>query len=140
MTASLVLVFSLFVISVWMMTLAFVIRQSRQMQALRSELDAYMDMRERIATDYQRVVNQLLDCSRGVNQTLHDHDRRLRAITTRNEQISTQDSGGQSRYREAVNLLRRGADEDELVGACGLSRGEAHLIAHLERLQNRVVS
>jgi hypothetical protein len=37
-----------------------------------------------------------------------------------------------------VDLLRRGADEDDLIGSCGLSRGEAHLIAHLERLQNRV--
>lgn len=140
MTASLILVLALFVICVWMMTLGFVIRQSKQMHALRSELNTYMGMRDRIATDYQRVVDQLMDCSRGINKTLHEHDRRLRAVATRNEQMSTQDNGGQSRYREAVNLLRRGADEDELVGACGLSRGEAHLIAHLERLQNRVTS
>jgi hypothetical protein len=125
-------------LTAWLVTVPFIYRQARQIQALRGQLAAYVSMREKTAGDYQRTVDALMDCSRGLNATLHEHDRRLRMLSSKQEQFSTQEGGGTARYREAVDLLRRGADEDDLIGSCGLSRGEAHLIAHLERLQNRV--
>lgn len=132
------LVLQLLCLAAWLVTVPYLYRQARQIQALRGQLAAYMSMREKTAGEYQRTVDALMDCSRGLNATLHEHDRRLRQISSRQEQFSTQESGGTARYREAVDLLRRGADEEDLIGSCGLSRGEAHLIAHLERLQNRV--
>jgi hypothetical protein len=122
---------------VWVLTVTFMYRQARQVRSLRKQLAAYINMREKTAGQYQRTLNALMDCSRGVNSTLHEHNRRLRMISTRQEESAGHEPGT-ARYREAVALLRRGADEDELITTCGLSRGEAHLIAHLERLQNRV--
>lgn len=132
------LLLQLLCLAAWLMTVPYLYRQARQIQALRGQLAAYMSMREKTAGEYQRTVDALMDCSRGLNATLHEHDRRLRQLSSRQEQFSTQDNSGTARYREAVDLLRRGADEEDLIGSCGLSRGEAHLIAHLERLQNRV--
>lgn len=123
--------------SLWALTVPYLYRQARQIQSLNRQLAAYIGMREKTGKEYQRIVNALMQCSRGVNDTLHEHDRRLRALSDKQETIA-QHEPGSSRYREALTLIRRGADEDELVDACGLSRGEAHLIAHLERLQNRV--
>lgn len=140
MNPTFMLLLQMFTVTAWVITVAYVFRQSRELLALRSELDGYIKDNDRVAGDYRRTVDQLLDCSRGVSKALHEQDGRLRQLTTRHEQMQLESTGGSSRYREALDLLRRGADEDELVGACGLSRGEAHLIAHMERLQNRVVA
>jgi hypothetical protein len=140
MSPTFTLLLQMFTVTAWVITVAYVFRQSRELVALRSELDGYIKDHDRVADEYRRTVDQLLDCSRGVNKALHDQDSRLRILASRHEQIQLESNTGSSRYREAIDLLRRGADEDELVDACGLSRGEAHLIAHMERLQNRVVA
>jgi hypothetical protein len=140
MNPTFMLVLQMFTVTAWVITVAYVFRQSRQLVALRDELDGYIQAHDRTAEEYRRTVDQLLDCSRGVNKALHEQDSRLRLLSSRHEQMQLDSGSGSSRYREAIDLLRRGADEDELVGACGLSRGEAHLIAHMERLQNRVVA
>jgi len=121
----------------WGLTAGVIYRQARQLSELRAQVATSLTSEARSAAEMKRTVSALLDCSRGVNETLHAHDSRLRQISFRQEEIALHEHGS-ARYREAVALLRRGAEEGELVDSCGLSQGEAHLIAHLERLQNRV--
>jgi len=44
------------------------------------------------------------------------------------EDIDMDNSG----YKQAVALMQRGADTDELVDACDLSRGELDLLSRLQ--------
>ena len=81
-------------------------------------------------------VEAMLRCNRGINDMLHEHQRKLKQLQSRQDGLEMQDSG-LSRYRQAVTLIGRGADQDELISACGLSRGEAELVAHIGQLQRR---
>ena len=59
-------------------------------------------------------------------------ERQLAGAGAYNEKPQISGPVGQA-YEVAVNLVRKGADVDDLVETCGLSHGEAELIAGLYR-------
>jgi len=55
-------------------------------------------------------------------------------LDRRQEKIELQGPGGQT-YRVARNLLRKGAGVEEVMADCGMSRGEAELVALAQRIK-----
>ena len=66
------------------------------------------------------------------NRRLMQLERQLAGANTQHEKPAPAAPIGQA-YEVAVNLVRKGADTDELMETCGLSRGEAELISGLYR-------
>ena len=50
----------------------------------------------------------------------------IKKLTVRQGAVET--AGGQSGFKQAIALSRRGASVDELMDTCGISVGEARLI------------
>jgi hypothetical protein len=111
-----------------------VLWQVRALVALRREMRDTQTACARMVAAMQRDVGALLDGSRGVSDTIHAHHRHIRQLLARQDKLELYDSG-EARYREAVALLGKGASEQELVQTCGLSRGEAQLVVHLNHLR-----
>jgi len=57
-------------------------------------------------------------------------EQRLNGIRTRQDELELRDQGDKS-YAQAIKLIHRGANVDDIIAACGLNRGEAELIANL---------
>jgi hypothetical protein len=57
-------------------------------------------------------------------------EQRLHGIRTRQDELELRDQGDKS-YSQAIKLIHRGANVDDIIAACGLNRGEAELIANL---------
>lgn len=57
-------------------------------------------------------------------------EQRLNGIRTRQDELELRDQGDKS-YAQAIKLIHRGANVDDIIAACGLNRGEAELIASL---------
>lgn len=57
-------------------------------------------------------------------------EQRLNGIRTRRDELELRDQGDKS-YAQAIKLIHRGANAEDIIAACGLNRGEAELIASL---------
>jgi hypothetical protein len=62
-------------------------------------------------------------------------EQRLRGIRTRQDELELRDQGDKS-YAQAIKLIHRGANVEDIIAACGLNRGEAELIASLHSVQH----
>lgn len=72
----------------------------------------------------------LCKASVGAGDHLVRLEQQVRRLTERQEQIEMR-SAGDRPYTQAIQMVQRGADVSELIGQCGLTRGEAELIAML---------
>jgi hypothetical protein len=64
-------------------------------------------------------------------------ERRLRQLSLRQDELGIQQKQGEGDMRsfeQANKMVRKGASVDEVVDICGLSRGEAELIAMMQRM------
>ncbi len=68
-------------------------------------------------------------------ERLRELETQLRLLAQRQDQAELRQPG-RSPYRLAINLARGGADVQEIAANCGLSRGEAELIAILHGRRN----
>jgi hypothetical protein len=72
----------------------------------------------------------LCKASVGAGDHLVRLEQQVRRLMERQEQIEMR-SAGDRPYTQAIQMVQRGADVSELVSQCGLTRGEAELIAML---------
>jgi len=94
-----------------------VLRQSRQrLEALQSDMRA------------------LVSAAIGVGERVHRIEKSLKEVSHRQEQIDQTDPGAQA-YQQAIKMAQKGASAEELIEICGLTRGEADLIAMLHRME-----
>lgn len=63
----------------------------------------------------------------GVARRINRIEGKLRIQNERQDMLETHEPSHQV-YSQAVRMAKKGADLDELVSTCGLSRGEAELI------------
>lgn len=115
--------------------------QLRALQAEQRRLaEAQSALREALAAQDARAdglggeLRALLDCSLGVGEAVHRQARELRALAQRQEQLALRGPGDET-YRHAAALTEKGASAEEIVRRCGLSHGEAELLAHLNTLR-----
>jgi len=91
--------------------------------------------------EHERAIRSLRDdvgalCAgaAGVGDRVTRLEQRVRRQNERQDQMELRGSGGERPYQQAVRLVQNGADVDELIKACGLTPGEAELIAMMHRL------
>lgn len=94
----------------------------------------------------QRRYKTLLATVDALQKESNDHANQLNALKARSAELGehlkhTRERQDQLEQREtlsrtydpAIQLAHKGADVDELISACGLSKGEAELIMMLHR-------
>ncbi len=85
----------------------------------------------------EKVNEQLLmvsDSGKGVGRKVVALDQRLKATERKQKELEANDVQ-QVSYNEAVRLLSLGANVDDVMTTCGLSRAEADLIKVLHNSQ-----
>ena len=92
------------------------LRQATQIDTLKSDMRA------------------LVSAAIGVGERVHKIEKSLKEVSHRQEVIDQTDPGAQA-YQQAIKMAQKGASIDELIDICGLTRGEAELIAMLHRME-----
>lgn len=72
----------------------------------------------------------LCKASVGAGDHLVRLEQQVRRLTERQDQIEMRNVGDRP-YTQAIQMVQSGADVSELISRCGLTRGEAELIAML---------
>lgn len=98
----------------------FALRRLRD--RLRSREDQSLRQRDDFAA--------LCKASVGAGDHLVRLEQQVRRLTERQDQIEMRTAGDRP-YTQAIQMVQRGANVTELVSRCGLTRGEAELIAML---------
>jgi TolA-binding protein len=92
----------------------------------------------------QRDLRALCNAAVNVGERLNRAERRLQQLTERQEELGVRQEqmgrgeGADQSYQQAIKLAHKGAGVDELIDVCGLTRGEAELIAMMHRLDKAV--
>lgn len=99
----------------------------------RRDLRARLLRQDEVIASLRQDLRALTSAAVGVGGRVLDVERRQRRLAERQDQLDLYDSANQP-YEQAIRLVHKGADVDELVDICGLNRGEAELIRMLHRL------
>ena len=94
--------------------------------------------RARLAREAEVVrgdMRALVSAAVGVGERVMRLERQLTQLAERQDQLDLNDPAHQS-YQQAIRMARRGSDMNELIEVCGLTRGEAELVAMLHRLED----
>lgn len=81
---------------------------------------------QRLTEDFAALCR----ASAGAGDHVVKLEQQLRSIVDRQDQWELRASGDRS-YQQAIQLVQKGAGAEELMKNCGLTRGEAELIAML---------
>jgi len=104
--------------------------QAYRGQQYRKVITRLSDSIERLEAD----MNALCSGTVGVGKRINKLESKSRLQAERQQRLEHQTPDLQS-YGNAARLANKGADVDELVDHCGLSRGEAELIMFLNSQQ-----
>lgn len=109
--------------------LGFVAASRRHGRAIR-ELKEALAERDRDIAAVQGDLAALTKASLGAGDHLMQVENRVRRLSERQSQTEMRAVGDRP-YQQAIQLVQTGADADELVRQCGMTRGEADLIVML---------
>jgi len=84
----------------------------------------------------QSDVRALVSAAVGVGEKVFHFEKQMRQLAERQEQLDLSDSSSQP-YQQAIKMSQKGASVGELIEICGLTRGEAELIAILHRMDHQ---
>jgi len=79
-------------------------------------------------------MRALVSAAIGVGERVHRIEKSLKEVSHRQEVIDQTDPGAQA-YQQAIKMAQKGSSIDELIDICGLTKGEAELIAMLHRME-----
>lgn len=100
-----------------------------------SQLRSAISENERQLQRHQEELKALYTGAAGVGSHLARLENQVNSLTDRQEQIDIHDPSSQN-YNLAIELVRQGADADELVRQCGLLHEEAELLVRLHGPQS----
>jgi hypothetical protein len=110
-----------------LMVLLFVRRRPRRAQP------ASYPVRSRIDPPApQRTSDNPVGEPDGLGERLQEVEQQLRLLAERQDQLDLRRPMAQP-YRLAIKLAQSGAGVEEIVGTCGINRGEAELVTMLHR-------
>lgn len=89
------------------------------------------DLRERLQ-QLEHEIGALCSASMGAGEHVVRLESQVQRIVERQNQLDMRISVERP-YSQAAQLVMRGADIDELVETCGLTRGEAELLVMMQR-------
>lgn len=78
-------------------------------------------------------LSAMCNGSLGLGERLSNLESRFSRLAQRQEYLELQEAPERS-YKQAIKMVKRGADIDELMEDCGLARGEAELIVLSKQL------
>jgi len=113
---------------------ALVVALIALLKAKRSVTEAHQheqQLNQRIAT-LEHELSAMMDGAFGVASQLQKVESNLKSTVQQQEQLQQRDRGNLP-YNDAVRRVSKGADVDELVEHCGLSRSEAELVTMLHK-------
>lgn len=93
--------------------------------------DSGADLRERVHL-LEQELGALCSASVGAGGHLVRLEQQVRRVIERQDQLEMR-AGAERPYSQASELVSRGADIDELMQTCGLTRGEAELLVMMQR-------
>lgn len=96
------------------------------LRRLRRQLHSRDDQTTRTRDDFAALCK----ASVGAGDHLVRLEQQVRRLTERQDQIEMRNVGDRP-YTQAIQMVQSGADVSELISRCGLTRGEAELIAML---------
>lgn len=96
------------------------------LRRLRRQLHSQDDQNSQERDDFAALCK----ASVGAGDHLVRLEQQVRRLTERQDQIEMR-SAGDRPYTQAIQMVQSGADVSELITRCGLTRGEAELIAML---------
>ena len=105
-------------------------------RALRRQLEAREGAMNTMQNDLRALCNAAVTVGERMNQLesqVAQLDQRQRELGLRQEQLGQAEPEERS-YDQAVKLVQRGAGVEELMEICGLTRGEAELVAMMHRM------
>lgn len=94
--------------------------------------DAVEDALQKKIAVLESELSAMMDGAFGVANHLQQVEMNLKDTAQRQEQIQQRDLGNLP-YNEAVRLANKGANVEDLVEQCGLSRSEAELVELLHK-------
>jgi hypothetical protein len=101
------------------------LKQLQQNSTIQNDLGSLCNAAVTVGEKVSRIEHQL-----------HQLDERQEVLDQRQDQISM--SGGERQsFDQAIKLAKKGAAVGELVDLCGLSKGEAELLAMMQRMENQ---
>ena len=80
----------------------------------------------------EQELGALCSASSGVGDHVVMLEQQVQRIIERQNTLELRSSGDRP-YSQASQLVHNGADIEELVGTCGLTRGEAELLVMMQR-------
>ncbi len=91
-----------------------------------------------VQKDLRALCNAAVQVGERLNrleQELKGVQRRQQELGSRQDKLDLAEPEART-FEQAVKLVRKGASVEELMEICGLSRGEAELIAMMHRMEN----
>lgn len=89
-------------------------------------------------TTTQNDLRALGNAAIGVGERAAQVDRQVRLLAAQQAELGLRqerlDNTDNRTFDQAIKMVRKGASVDELVEICGLSRGEAELVAMMHRI------
>jgi hypothetical protein len=93
--------------------------------------DTETDLRHRIE-QLEQELGALCSASVGAGEHVVKLEQQVQRMVERQNQMEMRATTDRP-YSQASQLVNKGADIDELVDSCGLTRGEAELLVHMQR-------
>lgn len=109
--------------------LVLALRDARRVSA--GLVDSTRTLGERVQ-QLEQELGALCSASVGAGEHLLRLEHQVQRVTERHNQLEMR-AGGEQPYSHASQLVTRGADINELVETCGLTRGEAELLVMMQR-------
>ncbi len=97
-------------------------------------LQVKLHQQEEKARQMQQDLHGLILCMRGISERFARQQKLIRSVTIRQNDIQAK-SSNDSIYEKAALLMDKGATVEELITTCGLSKGEAELMARINAMQ-----
>ncbi|HBC58323.1 MAG TPA: hypothetical protein DCZ03_14280 [Gammaproteobacteria bacterium] len=88
------------------------------------------EMNEQLIQGLRDNIATLCASIGSVGERVMDIERQFKSMDHRQKQIELREEET-ANYTQAVNLVRHGADVEELIANCGITRGEAELISRM---------
>lgn len=82
---------------------------------------------DEIITAMQDDLNAMCNGAVGIGEHLSKLEERTQRLAQRQDALEIQEAPERS-YRQAIKMLRNGANLDQIMTDCGLARGEAELL------------
>ena len=104
---------------------------SHSIKTRKQRLNAFNELSE-----LRQDIRTLTSAALGIGERVLKLERQQRLGISSINTVAELAHNNETHYEQAINLVQKGADTDDLVDAYGLSQGEADLVSLLHRIND----